>query len=243
MPIWGSRIPEPLLSFTSRYPLRVQISQGLGPFFQIELLKTGHKQLIEDMWSMVGFLGGTPSLVWRRRTPKTGAHCFRADVRQGVLGKFKSPRGWAHFSRLRFRELTALIQVNPPGGGVGVERLSLWPTFQQISAVRFTTDRNRPRRPSGGTAGASRRRLKTKKNNDDDDDDDDDDNNSNNDDDNNNDNDNDNNKESRPVRTCVFLLHPFLEHHFHVWMWTNCSQNDALACTRFCSTLFVQKLL
>ena len=30
----GSRIPEPLLSFTLECLLRVQISQGLGPFFQ-----------------------------------------------------------------------------------------------------------------------------------------------------------------------------------------------------------------
>ena len=33
-------MPEPLLMFTSPCPLKVQISQGLGPFFQIELLKT-----------------------------------------------------------------------------------------------------------------------------------------------------------------------------------------------------------
>ena len=33
---------------------------------------------------------------------------------------------------------------------------------------------------------------------------------------NNNNNNNDTNKESRPLRTCAFLLHPFLEHHFHV---------------------------
>ena len=31
----GSRIPEPLLMFTSKCPLKVQISQVLGPFFQI----------------------------------------------------------------------------------------------------------------------------------------------------------------------------------------------------------------
>ena len=37
----GSQIPEPLLIFTSKYTLKVQISQGLGSFFQIELLKTG----------------------------------------------------------------------------------------------------------------------------------------------------------------------------------------------------------
>ena len=33
----ASQIPEPLLIFTSRRPLKVQISQGQGPFFQIEL--------------------------------------------------------------------------------------------------------------------------------------------------------------------------------------------------------------
>ena len=36
----GSQIPEPLLMFTSKCPLKVQTSQGLGPFSQIELLKT-----------------------------------------------------------------------------------------------------------------------------------------------------------------------------------------------------------
>ena len=38
------RVPESqsrCLSFTSECPLKVQISRGLGPFFQIELLKTG----------------------------------------------------------------------------------------------------------------------------------------------------------------------------------------------------------
>ena len=33
----GSRIPEPLLVFTSKCPLKIQVSQGLGPFFQIEV--------------------------------------------------------------------------------------------------------------------------------------------------------------------------------------------------------------
>ena len=37
----GSQIPEPLLMFTSGCPSKLQVSQGLGPFFQIELLKTG----------------------------------------------------------------------------------------------------------------------------------------------------------------------------------------------------------
>ena len=35
----GSQIPESSLIFTSTCPLKVQISQGLDPFFQIELLK------------------------------------------------------------------------------------------------------------------------------------------------------------------------------------------------------------
>ena len=35
----GSQIPEPLLMFNSKRPLKVQISRGLGPFFHIELLK------------------------------------------------------------------------------------------------------------------------------------------------------------------------------------------------------------
>ena len=39
----GSRIPEPLLCVTSMCPLRVQISQGLGTFFQIELLKASRR--------------------------------------------------------------------------------------------------------------------------------------------------------------------------------------------------------
>ena len=33
----GSQIPEPSLMFNSTCPLKVQISQGLGPFFLIEL--------------------------------------------------------------------------------------------------------------------------------------------------------------------------------------------------------------
>ena len=41
-------------------------------------------------------------------------------------------------------------------------------------------------------------------------------NNDDDDDDNNDNNNNNNNKESRPVVTYVFLLYPFLEHHFHV---------------------------
>ena len=37
----GSQIPEPLLMLTSTCPVKVQISQGLGPFLQIEPSKTG----------------------------------------------------------------------------------------------------------------------------------------------------------------------------------------------------------
>ena len=40
----GSQIPELLLSFTSICHLSAQISVGLGPFFPIELLKTGRKE-------------------------------------------------------------------------------------------------------------------------------------------------------------------------------------------------------
>ena len=36
-------IPEPLLIFKSKCPLKVEISQGLGPFFQIEPSKTDRK--------------------------------------------------------------------------------------------------------------------------------------------------------------------------------------------------------
>ena len=36
----GSRTREPLIVLTSACPLTVQISQGLGPFFQIGLSKT-----------------------------------------------------------------------------------------------------------------------------------------------------------------------------------------------------------
>ena len=39
--IEGLQIPEPLLISNSKCPLKVQNSQGLGPFFRIELLKTG----------------------------------------------------------------------------------------------------------------------------------------------------------------------------------------------------------
>ena len=41
IPNRGSRIPEPLLMFTSKCPLNVQISQGLSQILQIELLETG----------------------------------------------------------------------------------------------------------------------------------------------------------------------------------------------------------
>ena len=37
------QIPEALLIFAPKWPLEVQISQGLGPFFQIEPLKAGRK--------------------------------------------------------------------------------------------------------------------------------------------------------------------------------------------------------
>ena len=44
---WGSQIPEPVLIFTSEHPLKAQISQGLGPSLQIELLKTGRVSALE----------------------------------------------------------------------------------------------------------------------------------------------------------------------------------------------------
>ena len=40
----GPQIPEPVPTLPSKRPLKVQISQGLGPFLQIELLKTGSVQ-------------------------------------------------------------------------------------------------------------------------------------------------------------------------------------------------------
>ena len=39
----GFQIPEPLLRFTSECPLKVRISQGLGPSFQMELFNTGRE--------------------------------------------------------------------------------------------------------------------------------------------------------------------------------------------------------
>ena len=48
-------ITEPMIIFTSTCPLKVQISQGLGPFFQIELLRTGrsnHPKLVTKRCGM-----------------------------------------------------------------------------------------------------------------------------------------------------------------------------------------------
>ena len=42
----SSQIPEPLLVFISKCPLKVQIFQGLGPFLQIELLTTGRMTML-----------------------------------------------------------------------------------------------------------------------------------------------------------------------------------------------------
>ena len=46
---WGSRIPGSLLILTWQSPLRVQTSQGLCPFFQIELLKTGRRSWFDRL--------------------------------------------------------------------------------------------------------------------------------------------------------------------------------------------------
>ena len=53
----GSQIPEPLLIFTSKCALKAQISQGLGPSFQIELSKTGCNKRRDDS-ARGGSLGG-----------------------------------------------------------------------------------------------------------------------------------------------------------------------------------------
>ena len=42
----GPRIPEPLLMFTSTCPLKVHISKGLGPIFQIARLKAGRISIL-----------------------------------------------------------------------------------------------------------------------------------------------------------------------------------------------------
>ena len=40
----GSRILEPLPVFNSKHPLKVQTSQGPGPFLRVALLKTGRRR-------------------------------------------------------------------------------------------------------------------------------------------------------------------------------------------------------
>ena len=40
----GSQIPESLLTFTPTRPLKVRISQGLGPFSETDILTTGRKK-------------------------------------------------------------------------------------------------------------------------------------------------------------------------------------------------------
>ena len=47
IPNRGTRIPEPLLTLAAKCPSKVQIPQGLSPFFRIELSKTGQK-----LWSL-----------------------------------------------------------------------------------------------------------------------------------------------------------------------------------------------
>ena len=50
---WGSQIPEPLLSFTSTCPSKVQISWGPGPISRIELLQTGRRLLCARSYTMI----------------------------------------------------------------------------------------------------------------------------------------------------------------------------------------------
>ena len=66
---WGSQIPAPFYMFTSRCPLKVQMSQGLGTFFQIELWKTGRTRIGHI------FRESTRRLTWsaRGKTPEWGA--------------------------------------------------------------------------------------------------------------------------------------------------------------------------
>ena len=58
---WGSQIP--LLVVTSTCPFRAQISQGLGPFLQIELSKTGRKLGGTTCLTLVYCLSNTASFV------------------------------------------------------------------------------------------------------------------------------------------------------------------------------------
>ena len=73
----GLNISEALLMFTSRCLLRVQVSQGLGPYVRIELLKTG--RTLADQ-------GGAERAIF---------HLFRAalpeevgDVRRRLAGRY-----------------------------------------------------------------------------------------------------------------------------------------------------------
>ena len=75
-----SRMPEPLLALTSKCPLNAQLSQGLGPFFQIELLKT----------SRISHLM-TRNLCWIRSGDDQAARTERKHATQYCLQSFDGP--------------------------------------------------------------------------------------------------------------------------------------------------------
>ena len=64
-----SQIPDPLHIINSKRPLNVQISQGLGPFLQTELLKTGRSR--DDMQC-------TWHRICRTACSRTGSHLERS---------------------------------------------------------------------------------------------------------------------------------------------------------------------
>ena len=78
---WGSQIPEQLLIFTSKWPLRVQISQELGPFLQIELLETGRSLLRWPQWLMKVTVSASP----------------QAEARPVACARIKGPEKYGHF--------------------------------------------------------------------------------------------------------------------------------------------------
>lgn len=90
----GSRIPEPLLVLTPRGPLKVQISQGMCPFFQIELLKTGRT----DYPFMQPL-----SIIFQRESlmPKSRSSSPPQDTFRGVQGS----RVWTNISCSNHRSL------------------------------------------------------------------------------------------------------------------------------------------
>ena len=98
----GSQISEPLSMFDSKYPVKVQMSQGLGPFVHVELLTTGRTSCITSHVTQRAHLSQCCTQSYTKVTSATGHFCayptyaYERSSCKGQAGGQSMTNIWQH---------------------------------------------------------------------------------------------------------------------------------------------------